>query len=132
MWLQPWFFSMRTPQSGHFLVCASIHVAFSLSLPHLIVHASSCGQPTGSCASLPHRKQKRVPQVHTAVRTGARATKAFEQDGLGHQAILLLMSTNCCSAKRRHLAAISGGAIAATTPIVTASVQPSECAGHFV
>jgi hypothetical protein len=57
MWLQPWFFSMRVLQLGHFLVLARIQLAVSDSDTHFASHSLSCKQLMGLCASSPHLKQ---------------------------------------------------------------------------
>jgi hypothetical protein len=83
MCMQPWFFSMRVEQLGHFLVLAMIQVAFMDSVEHFSFQSLTWSQLQGSCESRPHLKQKEWEQLQVTDFTPRPAITPV-QPGAGH------------------------------------------------
>lgn len=91
MWLQPCAFSIRTLQTGHFLVLAIIQCAVSDSFRHFSNHSCRLSHETGAWEVSLHWKQNRLPHLHeTEVNEGTLLRTTNVHRGAGHHLVVLV------------------------------------------
>lgn len=112
---------------GQSFVCATSHVAVSLSSVAFFAHRRISSHAAGSCASWRQRKQKAAPQVQCRSRAPRlRHQMALPQSVAGHQRMLGCSSTKDATASADHLVSSASGATRRTKASLIVSPQPAS------